>query len=107
MLGVGVTGEACRTRSEKSVLDYGCFHASHLCFNLGGIDVCFANVHKRMGNLIEIVVLGGVWALMFIFRLYMLYRHPNVSKWRLVCWGAWGIIFLTAIFAFSIPSAIE
>lgn len=75
----------------------------------GGIDAYFVVVHKRMGNLIEIVALGGVWALLFLVRLCVLFRCLNFSKskWRYACLTTLGVMILTVLCAFLIPSGIE
>ena len=66
----------------------------------------FLVVHKRMGNLFEIVGLGGVWALLFVIRLLVLFTHSE-RKTTLVWWGDVGVMILTVISVFVIPIAIE
>lgn len=72
----------------------------------GWMDTMFLVVHKRMGNLFEIVGLGGVWALLFVIRLLVLFTHSE-RKTTLVWWGDVGVMILTVISVFVIPIAIE
>lgn len=72
-----------------------------------GIDACLLSTHKRMGNFIELVGLGCVWAVFILFRLCVLFVCPSKSKWPLVLWSNLCVLILAVIFAFAIPATIE
>lgn len=73
----------------------------------GGIDAYFLSAHKRMGNFIELLGLGGIWALLILLRLFVLFVCPCKKKWPFALWANLCVIILSVIFAFAIPATIE
>lgn len=73
----------------------------------GGIDAYFFGVHKRMGNFIELIGLGGIWALLILLRLFVLFVSPCKKKWPFALWANLCVIILSVICAFAIPATIE
>lgn len=73
----------------------------------GEIDAYVLVTHKRMGNLFEIVVLGGVWALTLLVRLCVMFLRSDSNKCTLAWLLDFGVIIFTAILAVLIPSTVE
>lgn len=70
------------------------------------IDEYVLTDHKRMGNMLEILGLGGLFSLLFVLRLYVLYCRPGLKS-RVVLVAS-AVVFVSAVvMALFVPPTME
>lgn len=70
------------------------------------IDEYVLTDHKRMGNMLEIFGLGGLFSLLFVLRLYVVYHCAELKR-RVVIASSVVIFVSAVVMAFFIPPTME
>ena len=70
------------------------------------IDMYLLADHKRMGNMFEIVGLGGLFSLLFVLRLCVMYKHVELKQWIVIATSI-VMVVCAGMMAFLVSPTIE